>query len=115
MRDREAGRSIPHALREHILARAIDVAAFPHTAAVTSMIESTPALRDYARRMWPRHEAALAAEAGVPEDDLTCAAFARFALEAAHLIHGHPAPGQAAEAIFALLEHGWTTVHPGTG
>jgi AcrR family transcriptional regulator len=117
VRDRKPGRSISYALREHILTRAIKVAAFPHTAAVTRMIEHTPALRDYARRMWLRHETALtralADEVGAPEDDITCAAFARFALEAAHLVHGHAAPEQAANAIFTLLEHGWTTAHPG--
>ncbi|MEU7831493.1 MULTISPECIES: helix-turn-helix domain-containing protein [unclassified Nonomuraea] len=118
VRDRDPGQSIPYALREHILRRAIEVAAFPHTAALTRMVESTPALRDYARHMWLRHEAALARaladETGAPQDDITCAAFARFVLEAAHVIHGHPAPEQAATAIFNLLEHGWTTAHPGT-
>ncbi|MEV0150961.1 MULTISPECIES: TetR/AcrR family transcriptional regulator [unclassified Nonomuraea] len=118
VRDRGAGRSVPHALRELILRRAIEVAAFPDTAALARMVENTPALRDYARRMWLRHEAALAhalADAiGAPHDDIACAAFARFTLEAAHLVHSHPAPEQATDAIFNLLEHGWTTAHPGT-
>lgn len=111
VRDRDPGTSVPAALRAHLLARALKVAASPHTAAVTRMVENTPALSDYARRMWLRHEAALAhalaEDSGAGEDDITCAAFARFTLEAAHLIHGHPAPEQAADAIFALLEQGW--------
>jgi hypothetical protein len=75
------------------------------------MVESTPVLREYARRMWLRHEQVLArtiaTELGLPDDDLTCAAFARFALEAADLLDGRPEPEQAANTIFALLEHGW--------
>jgi AcrR family transcriptional regulator len=116
VRDRDPGRSVLRALRDHILERAIDVAAFPHTAAFTRMVEDTPALRDYARRMWLRHEATLARtiahEVGAPEDDITCAALARFALESAHVIHAHPAPEQAADAIFDLLENGWSAAYP---
>ena len=80
------------------------------------MVEETPALRDYAHRMWTRHEAALAraiAEAvGVPEDDVSCAALARFALEARSLILRHSEPRRAADEVFALLEHGWAASHP---
>lgn len=64
-----------------------------------------------------RHETALARaiadEVGAGHDDVTCAAFARFTLEAAHLVHAHPAPERAADAIFGLLGHGWATAHPG--
>jgi hypothetical protein len=81
-------------------------------------VEETPALRDYARRMWTRHEAALAraiAEAvGAPEDDVSCAALARFALESRSLVLRHPDPHRAADEIFALLERGWAASHPAT-
>lgn len=111
VRDRAPGTSIPHALREHLLARTIAVAAGPDTSAFTRMIRETPVLREYARRMWLRHETALARtlaeDIGAPEDDLTCAAFARFALEGADLLDGHPDPKKAADTIFALLQHGW--------
>jgi AcrR family transcriptional regulator len=116
VRDRDPGRSIPRALRDHILGRAIEVAAFPHTAAFTHMVEDTPALRDYARRMWLRHEAALARaiarEVGAASDDITCAAFARFVLESVQAVRAHPAPDEAADAIFGLLEYGWVATYP---
>lgn len=118
VRDRAPGRSILQALREHILHRATTVAAYPHTAAFTRMVEGTPVLREYARRMWLRHETALAQaiaqEVGMPADDLACSALARFALEAVELAHRHPDPPPAVDAIFALLEHGWAATHPGT-
>ncbi|MFJ3794216.1 TetR/AcrR family transcriptional regulator [Kitasatospora sp. NPDC090091] len=120
VRDRPAGRSIPHALREHLLlagTRLAVKAADPRFAAFTQMIQDTPALRDYARRMWTRHEAALAlaiaTEVGAPEDDVTCAALARFALEARVLFRRHADPRRAAEEAFALLEPGWAARYPG--
>ncbi|MFI6168263.1 TetR/AcrR family transcriptional regulator [Nocardia sp. NPDC051052] len=115
--DRAPGQSIPGALSEHILLRANKVAAeAAQTAAFTRMIADTPVLREYARRMWLRHENALAkaiaAAVDAPTDDLSCAALARFALDASDLIERHPNPRRAAEEIFALLENGWNTTHP---
>lgn len=119
VRDRPNGQSIPHALREHILEAqtrlAVDTGD-PRFAAFTRMVQDTPALRDYAHHMWTRHETALASaiagEVGAPEDDLTCAALARFALEARILIQRHNDPRQAADAAFALLTSGWSALHP---
>lgn len=118
VRDRAPGRPILQALREHMLHRATAVAAYPHTAAFTRMIEDTPALRNYARRMWLRHETALARtiaeEVGTRADDVACAALARFALEAAELGHRHCDPTQAIDTIFTLLDRGWAAAHPDT-
>ncbi|MEW2435315.1 helix-turn-helix domain-containing protein [Streptomyces caniferus] len=115
VRERAPGQSIPHALREHLLL-AQDHAADPRFAAFLRLVDDTPTLRDYAHRMWMRHEAAvaraIAEETGAPEDDVTCAALARFALEARGLIQRHADPRGAAEAAFALLEHGWAASHP---
>ncbi|MFB9432822.1 TetR/AcrR family transcriptional regulator [Streptoalloteichus tenebrarius] len=115
VRDRSPGQSVPQALREHILDRTVP-ADSPELAAFHNLVENTPALREYARRMWTRHQTALAhaiaEEVGAPADDVTCAALARFALEAHDLIGGHPDPRAAAEQIFALLEHGWSAAHP---
>ncbi|MGW7488742.1 TetR/AcrR family transcriptional regulator [Streptomyces sp. NPDC054786] len=115
VRDRTPGQSIPQALREHVLLTQTH-AADPRFAAFMRLVADTPALRDYAHRMWMRHEAAVARaiadEAGAPEDDLTCAALARFALEARGLIQRHPDPRRAADEAFALLEHGWAASHP---
>ncbi|MEU6238211.1 helix-turn-helix domain-containing protein [Kitasatospora sp. NPDC047058] len=120
VRDRPAGRSIPHALREHVLlarTRLAVRAADPRFAAFTRMVDDTPALREYAQRMWTRHEEALAraiaAEVGAPEDDVTCAALARFALEARVIVQRHAEPRRAAEEAFALLEPGWAARYPG--
>ena len=121
VRERPPGRSVPEALREHLLlgqTRFAVHSADPRFAAFLRMVQDTPALRDYAHRMWTRHEAALAAAiaeaAGAPRDDVGCAALARFALAARSLIQRHPDPARAADEVFALLEHGWTASHPGT-
>ncbi|MGW1176300.1 TetR/AcrR family transcriptional regulator [Kitasatospora sp. NPDC002543] len=120
VRERPPGRSIPQALREHLLlhqTRFAVHAADPRFADFTRMVQETPALRDYSQRMWTRHEAALAraiAEAvGAPGDDVGCAALARFALAARGLILQHPDPRRAADEAFGLLEHGWAASHPG--
>lgn len=121
VRERPQGQSIPQALREHLLLKQTQLAvhaADPRFADFTRMVQETPALRDYAHRLWTRHEEALAraiAEAaGAPEDDVSCAALARFALESRSLIQQHPEPHRAADEIFALLEHGWSAAHPGS-
>ena len=114
VRDRTAGRSIPDALREHIRHRAGQAAAAEsQSAAFARMLDDTPALREYARRMWLRHETALARaiadDVGASADDIVCAALARFALEAGDLAERHPDPQRAVDQIFPLLEHGWRT------
>ncbi|MFD7582338.1 TetR/AcrR family transcriptional regulator [Kitasatospora sp. NPDC059817] len=121
VRERTPGTSIPQALRERLLLAQTQFAvhtADPRFADFTRMVQETPALRDYAHRMWTRHETALAraiAEAvAAPEDDVSCAALARFALEARGLILRHVEPRRAADEAFALLEHGWAASHPGT-
>lgn len=106
---RPPAHTIVDALREYMLR---DIAVGPDEAFLR-LIESTPALRDYARRMWMRHETALARaiaeESGAPEGDIACAALARFALASRELIVAHPHRRRAAEEIFARLERGWRT------
>lgn len=75
------------------------------------LIRSTPALREYARRMWTRHESSLAraiadstpARAG----EIGAAALARFSLEALDLAGEQPDPHRALTEIFAHLRAGW--------
>ncbi|WP_434452113.1 hypothetical protein [Lentzea sp. E54] len=78
------------------------------------LVRTTPALRAYGHRMWMRHQAALAqviaAEIGAPDDDVRCAAPARFALEARDVIFDRPGRERAADEVFGLLEHGWAAV-----
>jgi AcrR family transcriptional regulator len=110
VRERPPGRSIPDALREHLVA-GVRHAQDARIDEFVRLIESTPALREYSKRMWLRHETAvaraIAAEIGAPADDIASAALARFALSARDLIARAEDPPQAAEKIFALLEHGW--------
>ncbi|MFI6597971.1 TetR/AcrR family transcriptional regulator [Nonomuraea sp. NPDC050536] len=111
--DRPAGWSIPRALGEHIL-RSTTSSQTPEMAAFMRLIQDTPALQEYGRRMWMRHETALAhaiaQETSAPADDVTCAALARFTLDSRDLIHRSPDPRQATDQIITLLESGW----PGT-
>ncbi|WP_280432402.1 hypothetical protein, partial [Nocardia brasiliensis] len=76
------------------------------------LIDTTPALREHARRMWLRHENALAAaivaDTGLPEGDPAAQALAHFALEAVSLVHGRDDSERALDRIFTLLDAGWT-------
>lgn len=112
VRDRPPGRSVLHALRDHVertrLALSSDDPVFR---AFCQLVDSTPALKEYGDRMWLRHEAALAAaiaeDAGVPEGDVGAAALARFVMESPVLARGSEDPRRALHEVFALLENGW--------
>ena len=75
------------------------------------LVHSTPALREYARRMWTRHEVSLAraivGRTNSPADDVAAAALARFTLEALNLAGEQPDPPRALREIFARLRDGW--------
>ncbi|MER5728037.1 TetR family transcriptional regulator [Streptomyces sp. NPDC002138] len=113
--DRAPGQSIPAALRACLTAMLDPHADDPARADFVRLIESTPALSAYARRMWMRHESALAraiaVETGAPEDDPLSAALARFALQSHDLVHGPGAPHTSIDSAFDLLEHGWTAAN----
>ena len=108
VRGRPPGYTIVDALREHMLRDSADGGP---NAEFVRLIESTPTLRDYARRMWMRHETALARaiaeETGAPADDVPSAALARFALASRELIVDNANPRRAAEEIFGCLGRGW--------
>lgn len=110
VRGRPPGHTIVDALRKHMLQDSADGGPSPE---FIRLIESTPVLRDYARRMWMRHETALARaiaeEMNAPEDDVSCASLARFALASRELIVAHENPRRAAEEIFGNLGRGWRT------
>jgi AcrR family transcriptional regulator len=116
VRERAPGQSIPDALRQHVLGSYLPVAAHPQRAEFIRLVETTPALRAYAERMWTRHTdslaAAIADEAGVEHDNLSCVALARFALEIPALARGQSDRRAAVETIFDILTHGWEP--PGT-
>ncbi|GAA0228254.1 helix-turn-helix domain-containing protein [Cryptosporangium japonicum] len=115
VRHRPEGWSIPAALREHALTRRLAAAdGDADFTAFLGLVASTPALRDYAQKMWLRHAAALAQviaeESGLAAGDPICTAMAHFALEAPRAAYAHDDPREAITRAFDLLEHGWNTV-----
>ncbi|MBB2502758.1 TetR family transcriptional regulator [Amycolatopsis echigonensis] len=83
----------------------------PEHAPKRDLIVRTPALREYARRLWhscePDLAAALADESGLPPDAPAVRALARFVLEIPDLTGTAPDPAAALGSVFALLESGW--------
>ncbi|KIZ16464.1 TetR/AcrR family transcriptional regulator [Streptomyces natalensis] len=110
VRDRAPGQSALHALCDHMVNTHAAVRADDP---FFVLVDSTPALRDYARRMWSRHEKALAATlaeaTGLSPDDLAVTGLARFVLEARSLAHASDDPARAMRDLFALMEQGWGT------
>ncbi|MFB6579611.1 MULTISPECIES: TetR/AcrR family transcriptional regulator [unclassified Streptomyces] len=110
VRDRAPGQPVLHALRDHMVHTRTAVRTDDPTFV---LVESTPALRDYARRMWSRHERTLAdtlAEAtGLAPEDPAVTGLARFALEAPGLARASEDPARTMRDVFALLENGWAT------
>ncbi|MEU0002923.1 helix-turn-helix domain-containing protein [Streptomyces sp. NPDC006314] len=117
VRDRSPGTPVIQALRAHMLgARALRADHEELIAAFQRLVHSTPALIEYHRRMWMRHERALAealaADAGAPAGDPMCAALAHLTLEARALAATAHDPEAAVNAAFDLLEKGWDAVRP---
>ncbi|AJC60991.1 TetR/AcrR family transcriptional regulator [Streptomyces sp. 769] len=110
VRDRDPGQSVLHALRDHLVRTRTGVRTDDPTFV---LVESTPALRDYARRMWSRHEKTLAATladaTGLAVDAPAVTALARFTLEAPSIARASEDPARAMRDLFALLENGWGT------
>lgn len=111
VRQRAAGQSILDALRQHVLDSWLPITAHPRMAEFTNLVDSTPALRAYAERMWTRHTdslgAAIADELGVDHDNLACVTLARFVLEIPALARGRQDRRAAVDAIFDILTQGW--------
>lgn len=117
VRDRTPGTPVTEALRGHMLSPL----SFPAEGqeeidAFLRLVTGTPALVEHHRRMWMRHEHALAeaiaGEYGVAADDPACAALAHFVLEARALAADSPDPAAGVNAAFDLLERGWDAVRP---
>ncbi|MFF9162267.1 TetR/AcrR family transcriptional regulator [Streptomyces longwoodensis] len=111
VRDREPGESVLDALRRHVLDTWLPIASHPQRQEFNHLVDSTPALRAYAERMWARHTdtlgAAIADEFGVDHDTLACTALARFVLEVPALAQGQKDHRAAVEEVFDFLTHGW--------
>ncbi|RKT52834.1 TetR/AcrR family transcriptional regulator [Saccharothrix australiensis] len=119
VRERPAGQDVVDALRAHALECWAPTLSDPRLASFAALVDRTPALREYAERMWVRHARALgvviAEELGRAPDDLACAALARFALEVPVLAKGRPDPRAAVEEVFDLLVGGWRARHDSGG
>jgi AcrR family transcriptional regulator len=113
VRERAAGQSVMDALREFIAGRGPFVAgSSPEFRRRTDLIMGTPALRGYTRKLWIGCEEPLAVviagEMGLPPDDLTARAVARYVLEIPQFVGDADDPLGALHAVFDLLEHGLT-------
>ncbi|MER6030319.1 helix-turn-helix domain-containing protein [Streptomyces sp. NPDC001851] len=120
VRDRAPGTPLLEALREHMLrTRLLKPEYDEQLAAFQRLVTSTPALVEYHRRMWMRHERALAeavaADTGAPADDPACAALAHLALESRALATAASDRVAAVNAAFDLLERGWAAVSGAQG
>ncbi len=111
VRERERDQSVVEALREYVLATWVPLTTHPQYPEFTALVSGTPALQEYGERMWTRHAAALglaiAEDAGLSPDDISCHALARFVLDIPALTRGRPDPRKEVEAIFDLLTQGW--------
>ncbi|GAA1977310.1 TetR/AcrR family transcriptional regulator [Amycolatopsis minnesotensis] len=112
VRDRPAGQPVLEALREFMHGgRLLTARKGKGIRAFLELISSTPVLREYAHRMWMRHEAALAdaiAEAvGKPSGDIAATSLAHFALESSRFAGEQKDPKRALDETFDLLARGW--------
>ncbi len=110
VRDRAPGTTISDALKAHYLSEIAAMRSEPQRQILTLM-EETPALIDYAEKMWFRHEDALVAviaeEFGLTEPSDEIRFYVRFALQI-QLSATHQAdPESAIDAGFRLLDEGW--------
>ncbi len=114
VRDRAPGTSVPDALRELYRRELIGLAFDPtgdHRRQFMKLITETPALHEYASRMWLRHEDALAlaiAETtGQSAPDAETRVYARMVLQLQILAFEHDDAAETIEAGFRMLERGW--------
>ena len=108
--DRVPGQSVLDALQSYYV-RSRSLTLDPSLQQFLELVRDTPALREYARRMWTRHEAslarAIAQTTGDPGNGLAAAALARFSLEALDLAGEQADPQQALIQTFAHLRTGF--------
>ncbi|MBM3714257.1 MAG: TetR family transcriptional regulator [Actinobacteria bacterium] len=114
VRDRAPGTSVSQALRDLYRRELIGLAFDPdgeHRRLFMQLIDSTPALREYAGRMWLRHEDALAdaiAETtGHAEPDVEIRVYARMVLQLQILAFEYDDAAATIEAGFRILDRGW--------
>ena len=117
VRDRADGVSINKSIHD-FYAKEIGVNLDEHGEDVARVflrfLNETPALRDYAAKMWLRHEDALADaiadELGLPSPTAEIRVYARFVLQLQLLVTDSDDQLETLEAGFVVLEHGWAQV-----
>nr|AIA16811.1 Bacterial regulatory proteins, tetR family [uncultured bacterium] len=120
VRDRPAGATIHQALHDYYMTE-IGQNVFEHGDDVArqfwDFLNRTPALRDYAAKMWLRHETALAEaiadELGYAEPTAEIRVYARFVLQMQSLVTESRDQLATLEAGFAVLEGGWLPYETG--
>ncbi|MGW4395949.1 TetR/AcrR family transcriptional regulator [Amycolatopsis nivea] len=108
---RTPGTTISDALKAHYLSEFAALRSEPQRQ-VLALMEETPALVDYAEKMWFRHEDALVAaiteEAGLAEPSDEIRFYVRFALQIQLSAAREADPEPTIDAGFRLLDDGWT-------
>lgn len=78
---------------------------------IWSMIDESPALREYEESMRLRHAeslaTAIAADSGLPQSATASQAIARFVIDAYSLARQAPSPDAALDEIFRMIEAAW--------
>ena len=117
VRDRPAGRTINRAIHDFYateLRANVDEHGDDVTRIFMTFLNETPALRDYAARMWLRHEDALsdaiADELGLSEPTAEIRVYSRFILQMQLLVNDTDDQLGTLDAGFAILESGWSPI-----
>jgi AcrR family transcriptional regulator len=117
VRERAAGTTINRAIHDFYVAEVrVNLAEHGDDVARTFLrfLNETPALREYAARMWLRHEVALAVaiadELGLPEPTAEIRVYSRFILQMQILVNESDDQLGTLEAGFTVLENGWAPV-----
>ncbi|WBU37600.1 TetR/AcrR family transcriptional regulator [Homoserinibacter sp. YIM 151385] len=120
VRDRPAGTGILEAFQAAFHRGVAEQAAYGRQRrAFLELVDSTPALNDYAARMWLRHEQAVAAavaqDLGRERPDDAIRVLARFVLQIQLLALESEDPAAALDTAFALLAPGWAELEGRAG
>ncbi|MFB7336100.1 TetR/AcrR family transcriptional regulator [Streptomyces adustus] len=103
--------SVLESLRRYMRARAERAVSGRHADRFMKLVLDTPALSEHWRKIWLRHERALAeavaAELGRPADDMSCTALAHLVLDAFSLAIHSADPVRMIDTTFDIVEPGW--------
>jgi AcrR family transcriptional regulator len=120
VRDRPDGLSISEALKAYYRSEFVSMWSGKDgelRGRIMSLIEATPTLREYASRMWLRHEDALAAaiaeEFGLTKPSDEIRVYARFALQIQLFVTSDTDP--MLDTGFRILDEGWAACQPEPG